>query len=163
MTSREYPDRPIVAVGGVVWHEGRVLLAQRGKQPGYGTWSIPGGGLKLGETLRQGVAREVKEECGIDVVAGEVVDAVDRVVRDAEGRVQFHYVILDFACTYKGGDLRAASDCLAARWVAPEELAAYSLTPAALAVIARARYLLSAPPPPSRSDADDAPARAPGR
>ncbi|MHB1133390.1 MAG: NUDIX hydrolase [Chloroflexota bacterium] len=161
--SREYPQRPIVAVGGVVLHEGRVLLAQRGKQPGYGTWSLPGGAVELGESLRAAVAREVREECGIEVEVGEVVDAIDRVVRDAAGRVQYHYVILDFLCQYKGGALCAATDCLAARWVAPDEYAAYKLTPAALAVIARARHLLAAPPPPCRSDADDAPARAPGQ
>ena len=163
MTSREYPNRPIVAVGGVVWHEGRVLLAQRGKAPGYGTWSIPGGGVKLGEALREAVAREVKEECSIDVAVGEVVDAIDRVVRDAEGRVQFHYVVLDYLAEYVGGELLAASDALAARWVTPEEFADYGLTPAALAVIARARRLLESPPRPCRSDADDAPARSPGR
>ena len=144
--SREYPERPIVAVGGVVWHEGRVLLAQRGKAPGYGTWSIPGGAVQLGEPLREAVAREVKEECAVEVAVGEIVDAIDRVVRDAEGRVQYHYIILD-----------------AARWVAPNEFADYGLTPAALAVIARAGRLLAAPPLPSRSDIDDAPARAPGR
>ena len=161
--SREYPERPIVAVGGVVWHEGRVLLAQRGKAPGYGTWSIPGGAVQLGEPLREAVAREVKEECAVEVAVGEIVDAIDRVVRDAEGRVQYHYIILDSAARYVGGNLQAGSDVLAARWVAPNEFADYGLTPAALAVIARAGRLLAAPPLPSRSDIDDAPARAPGR
>ncbi|MHB1415941.1 MAG: NUDIX hydrolase [Chloroflexota bacterium] len=163
MVSREYPQRPIVAVGGVTFRGDDVLIAQRGKAPGYGTWSIPGGALKVGETLREGVAREVREECGIEVEVGEVVEIVDRIVVDGDGRVQYHYVIVDCLAAYKEGNLTPASDCLEARWVPPDELAAYNLTSAAEEVIAKARRLRAAPPPASRSDVGDGPARVPSR
>jgi 8-oxo-dGTP diphosphatase len=159
--SREYPERPILAVGAVVFNGEKVLLAQRGKQPGYGTWSIPGGAVKIGETVREAAAREVKEECGIDVVVGEVAEVIDRVVNDDQGRIQYHYVIIDFvAIPARGSLLCAASDCLEARWISPDELDSYNLTPIAAEVIAKARGLLADHPLASSTDADGAPAHA---
>lgn len=143
MSTREYPPRPIVAVGGVTFRGDEVLLAQRGKAPGYGTWTIPGGALKVGESLREGTAREVREECGIEVEVGEVAEVFERVVYDAEGRVQFHYVVIDFVAEHKSGDLAPATDCLDARWVPLARLDEYTLTQAARDAIAKAHRLLS--------------------
>jgi len=162
-SNREYPARPIVAVGGVTFCGESVLLAQRGKAPGYGTWSIPGGAVKVGETLRDAAAREVREECGIEIAVGEVAEVIDRIIADDEGRVRFHYVIIDFTAVHVAGDLRPDSDCLAARWVPPAELERYDLTAATRDVIAKARRLIAARPLAYRSGADDAPGRTPGR
>lgn len=156
---REYPERPIVAVGAVVLRGDDLLLAQRGKQPGYGTWSIPGGAVKVGESMRAAAAREVKEECGIDIEVGDVADVIDRVIVDEEGRVQYHYVIVDFVAVPLQDTLRPGSDCLAARWVRPTELDDYQLTSAAKDVIAKARRLLANHPLPSKTGAGDEPAR----
>ncbi|MHB1004554.1 MAG: NUDIX hydrolase [Chloroflexota bacterium] len=159
--SREYPPRPIVAVGGVTFREDDVLIARRGKAPGYGTWTIPGGAVKVGETLREAAAREVREECGIEITVGELAEIIDRIVPDADGRIQYHYVIVDFVAEHREGDLAAGSDCLEAHWVPPDRLDDYNLNQLTLDVIAKARRLRRATPPQTyRSDADGAPARA---
>jgi len=119
---REYPEAPIVGVGAVILHEGRVLLIQRGQPPLKGGWSLPGGALELGETLEEGIRREVLEETGLVVETISIVEAFDRIVRDAEGRVQYHYVLVDFLCRVTGGSLACASDAAAARWATPDEL-----------------------------------------
>jgi len=119
---REYPEAPIVGVGAVILHEGRVLLIQRGQPPLKGEWSLPGGALELGETLEEGIRREVLEETGLVVETISIVEAFDRIVRDAEGRVQYHYVLVDFLCRVTGGSLACASDAAAARWATPDEL-----------------------------------------
>ena len=118
---REYPDRPIVGVGGVVVQNGRVVLVRRAKAPRMGEWSIPGGMLELGETLRDGVAREIEEETGLRVKSEEVLDVFDSIVTDAEGKTQYHYVLVDYLCSVTGGELRAASDVSEARWATLEE------------------------------------------
>ncbi len=118
-----YPDAPRVAVGAVVFNRRRVLLVRRGKAPGYGLWAIPGGSVRLGETLAQAAEREVREETGIAVAAGKPVFTFDLVERDDAGRVRFHYVIVDLVAAYVRGDPRAGDDAVAARWVAAEELA----------------------------------------
>jgi 8-oxo-dGTP diphosphatase len=119
---REYPDRPLVGVGGVIIHEERALIVQRGKPPRQGEWTVPGGMVELGEPLRGGVEREVLEETGLVVKAGEVLDVFDSIHRDPDGRTQYHYVLVDFLCTRVGGELQAASDVAQARWVTREEL-----------------------------------------
>ena len=131
---REYPDRPLVGVGGVVIHRNRVLLIRRGAEPLKGQWSIPGGLVELGEDLIAGVKRELKEETGLSVEPREVVTVFDRIVRKAK-RVRYHYVIVDFACRLKGGRLKPASDVVDARWVRREDLPQYALTSKATSVI----------------------------
>jgi len=134
---REFPDHPIVGVGGVVVYRGRVLLIRRGSEPLKGAWSIPGGLLELGEELAEGVRRELKEETGLDVKPLEVLAVFDRVFREGP-RVRYHYVIVDYACRLKGGRLRAASDVLDARWVRREDLPQYHLSEKATSVLLQA-------------------------
>jgi len=113
---REFPETPLVGVGAVVVHEGRVLLVRRGREPLKGHWSLPGGLLELGEPLMDGVAREVREETGLMVEPMELVELLDRVHRDGE-RVRYHYVIADYLCRLTGGELKAASDADEVCWV----------------------------------------------
>ncbi len=117
-----YPDRPRVAVGAVVFKEAAVLLVQRGQPPAEGYWAIPGGSVQIGETLQQAAEREILEETGVVIRAGEPVFTFDVIEKDARGRVRFHYVIVDLAAEYAAGRLRAASDASDARWVSAAEL-----------------------------------------
>lgn len=113
---REFPSAPLVGVGAVVVHDGRVLLARRGQAPLKGHWTVPGGVLELGETLVDGVAREVREETGLLVEPVELIEVLDRIHR-LDNRIQFHYVIADYLCRVTGGALQAASDADAVQWV----------------------------------------------
>lgn len=113
---REYPETPLVGVGAVVVDEGRVLLIRRGTEPLKGHWSLPGGLLEVGESLTDGVIREVREETGLIVEPVALVELLDRIHREA-GRVRYHYVIADYLCCVVGGQLQAASDADAVRWV----------------------------------------------
>jgi mutator protein MutT len=122
---REFPETPLVGVGAVVVDEGRVLLIRRGNEPMKGHWSLPGGMLELGETLTDGVVREVREETGLTVEPVELIELLDRIHREGE-RVRYHYVIADYLCRVVGGALRAASDADAARWVEPTEWNSHS-------------------------------------
>ena len=133
--AREYPTRPIPGVGVVVRKDDKVLLIRRGNLPRRGDWGIPGGAVELGETWRDAAVREVREECGIEIELGEVIDAIDILQRDNAGHLQYHYALVDFAGTYVSGELRAASDVLDARWVAPSELDAFNLPELAREVI----------------------------
>jgi 8-oxo-dGTP diphosphatase len=126
---REFPEAPIVGVGAVVVHQGRVLLVQRDQEPSKGKWSLPGGMLELGESLAQGVAREVQEETGLNVEAIELVELIDRIYRESDlsgDRVRYHFVIADYLCRVVGGTLRAASDAAAVRWVERAEWNSHS-------------------------------------
>ena len=122
MSRREYPDRPIVGVGAVVMKDGKVLLVKRGIDPNKGMWAIPGGSLKLGETLQEGAEREIKEETAITIKAKEPVYSFDFFERDGDGRVRFHYVIVDMIADYVGGEAHGGDDALEARWVSQGEL-----------------------------------------
>ena len=122
---REFPEAPLVGVGAVVVDAGRVLLVRRGKEPLKGQWSLPGGMLELGESLADGVAREVREETGLTVEVVELVELLDRIHRE-DGRVRFHYVIADYLCRVAGGELKAASDADAVRWVERAEWNSHS-------------------------------------
>jgi 8-oxo-dGTP diphosphatase len=122
---REFPEAPLVGVGAVIVHDGRVLLVRRGRDPMKGQWTLPGGVLEVGESLAEGVAREVREETGLDVEILELVELLDRIHRD-DGRVRYHYVIADYLCRVTGGELQAASDADAARWVERAEWNSHS-------------------------------------
>jgi ADP-ribose pyrophosphatase YjhB (NUDIX family) len=113
---REFPDAPLVGVGAVVVDEGRVLLVRRGSEPMKGRWTLPGGLVELGEPLEAAVIREVREETGLAVEPLELIELLDRIHREG-GRVRFHYVVADYLCRVTGGELRAASDADAVRWV----------------------------------------------
>jgi len=140
-SGREYPSRPIVGVGGVVFIGGRVLLIKRRFEPLAGRWSLPGGALELGETLAEGLAREMQEETSLDVAVGPVVEVFDRITRDEAGRVRFHYVLVDFLCTVRAGTPAAGSDVAEVALVEMGDLARYELTPRTIEVIGRARGL----------------------
>jgi ADP-ribose pyrophosphatase YjhB (NUDIX family) len=128
MAGREFPLAPLVGVGGVVVHESRVLLVQRGHEPLKGEWSIPGGLIDVGETLHEAVIREVKEETGLEVEPIELIELLDRIHRD-DSRVRYHYVIADYLCRVTGGTLGAASDAAAVRWVERAEWNSHSALP----------------------------------
>ncbi len=136
--SRQYPSQPIVGVGAVILHEGRVLLARRGNPPLAGEWSIPGGKLELGEKLRTGLEREVREETGLVVEATELLDVFDSIFPDADGRTEYHYVLVDFLCHLRSGTALAASDASELAWASPGELESYGLRPVTVGVIRKA-------------------------
>ncbi len=136
--SRRYPERPVLGVGAIILDRGRVLLVERGNPPLAGYWSLPGGVVELGETLEQAVRREVLEETGLAVEPASVVDVLERIVRDAEGRPEYHYVLVDYLCRMGGGTLAAASDAARAEWVPRRRLAGYSITEGTLPVIEKA-------------------------
>jgi 8-oxo-dGTP diphosphatase len=141
---REYPERPLIGVGGVVISDGRALLIRRGGPPLEGQWSIPGGMLELGETILAGVRRELFEETGIDVRVGELIEVFERIDLDRSGKARYHFVVLDYLCEVAGGEARAGSDVVDVAWVLPSELGKYSLTEAATRVILRAFEIASA-------------------
>ena len=133
--NREFPSQPIVGVGAVIIQDGRAVLVRRGGEPLAGEWSVPGGVLELGETLRRGAEREALEETGLLVRAGEVLEVFDSIVPASDGRVRYHFVLIDFLCTVEGGELRAGGDAADVRWAAADDLAALSLRPDIDAVI----------------------------
>ena len=135
---RDYPDRPIVGVGAVVVKDGRALVVRRATEPLRGEWSVPGGMLELGEKLREGIAREVKEETGLEVEVGEVLDVFDSIFPDSEGRMQYHYVLIDFLCRPVAGEVCASSDVSDARWVTAEEAEALQMKAATVGLIRKA-------------------------
>src|SRR5262245_12609674 len=136
--SRLFPERPIVGVGAVILEGDRVLLVRRAHEPLKGEWSLPGGAVELGETLAEALAREVREETGLEVRVGPVVEVLDRVHRAPDGRIEYHFVLVDYLCALAGGQLAAASDADGACWVPVDDLASYRLAREALAVIAKA-------------------------
>jgi 8-oxo-dGTP diphosphatase len=137
-SSREYPERPLVGVGGVIIDAGRALLIKRGGPPLEGQWSIPGGMLELGETLRDGVHRELLEETGLTVRVGDLVEVFERIFPDETGKIRYHFVIHDFLCDVVQGEARAASDVTDVAWATRDELGAYGLTETATRVLLRA-------------------------
>lgn len=143
---REYPDAPIAGVGAVVVHDGpegqkQVLLIRRAQEPLKGEWSLPGGAVELGETLEEAICREVLEETGLVVETVDVVQPFDRISRDTEGRVRYHYVLIDYLCRVVGGSLACATDALEGRWATANDLD--GLTPLTVEVIRKALRMAS--------------------
>jgi 8-oxo-dGTP diphosphatase len=139
--SREYPDHPRVGVGAVVLHGDRVLLVKRGTAPALGKWSLPGGLVNLGETTRAAVVREVAEECGLTITVADVAGVVDRVIRDADGRVKYHYVLVDYLAHPESTRVRSGSDAAEARWVEIDRVAELDVTEGLVDMIRRAQTL----------------------
>jgi 8-oxo-dGTP diphosphatase len=135
---REYPAAPLLGVGALIVDGPRVLLVQRGRPPALGRWSPPGGLVDVGEPVEAAVRREVAEECGLDVRLHGFVGFVDSIVRDAAGRVQYHYVLLDFLATREAGTACPGSDAQALRWVTLDELAALDVTEGVEPMVRRA-------------------------
>ena len=124
---REFPEVPLVGVGAVIIEDARVLLVKRAHPPLQAQWSIPGGVLEVGELIRDAAIREAREETGLIVETGDLLGVYDRVLRNAEQRVQYHYVLIDFFCRRVGGELQAAGDASEVRWFSREELPALNL------------------------------------
>jgi ADP-ribose pyrophosphatase YjhB (NUDIX family) len=144
-SSREYPERPLVGVGGVIIEGGRALLIRRGSEPLLGEWSIPGGSLELGETLEEGVARELREETGLEVRVLELIEVFDRIYLEStaggsEGKKgpRFHYVIVDYLCERVSGEAVAGSDVTDVAFAREEELGKYNLTETATRILRKA-------------------------
>jgi 8-oxo-dGTP diphosphatase len=131
---REYPDIPLVGVGAIIIDNGRVLLVKRGHAPLLGEWSIPGGVLEVGEMLRQAAIREAREETGLEVEPGELLGVFDRVIRE-NGRIRYHYVLIDFLCRVVSGTPCCGSDADEVRWFTQEDAAQLKLAPDTAEVI----------------------------
>ena len=125
---RLYPDQPVVGIGAVIVGEGKIVLIKRGNDPSKGKWSIPGGHVELGENLEAAVIRETKEETCLDVDNPRFIDVVDNVDLDEQGKVKYHYVIIDYLVHIKSGNVAAASDAAELRWVPFDEVETYNLT-----------------------------------
>ena len=135
---KQFPLQPVIGVGAVIVDGGRVLLIKRGHAPLKGEWSLPGGAVELGESLEQALVREVREETGLEVVVGPVVEIFERIQLDAGDRVEYHFVVVDYVCRPCGGRLAHASDADDACWVDVSELPAFQVTAKATSVIHKA-------------------------
>lgn len=132
---REFPELPLVGVGAIIIEGDRVLLVKRAHPPIQGQWSIPGGVLEVGELVREAAVREAREETGLIVAPGVLLGVYDRILRDVEKRVQYHYVLVDFLCQRVGGELLAASDAAEVQWFRRDELPALQLAEDTMDVI----------------------------
>jgi 8-oxo-dGTP diphosphatase len=144
MTDRRHPERPIVAVGAVILDGSRVLLVQRGQEPLKGQWSLPGGAVETGETLHAALVREVREETCLEVEVGPVVEVLDSIRLGADGRPEYHYIIIDYTCRVRAGTSlspECGSDAAAVEWVDAVHLERYQVTSTAIAVIRKALAL----------------------
>ena len=124
---REYPECPLVGVGAVIAEKDRVVLVKRGRAPLLGEWSIPGGLLEVGETLRQGAEREALEETGLVVRAKELLGVFERIVPDDDKRLRYHYILIDFLCERISGELKASGDAAEAHWFLQDEVSGLPL------------------------------------
>lgn len=138
---REYPDSPIVAVGAAVCRGDQVLIVRRGRPPSQGRWTVPGGVVELGERMADAAAREVREECGIEVAVDNVAGVLDQIVRDEDGHIHFHYAIVDFAARYVSGELHLSDELLDARWVRLDQFDEYQVYEQARQVLRKALAL----------------------
>ena len=148
--SRQYPERPIVGVGAVIVDEGKVVLIRRRYEPLKGHWSLPGGMVEIGEALEAALTREMLEETGLAIDVGPVIEVFDRITRDEEQQVRYHFVLIDYLCWPADGSLQAGSDVDLAIWADPATLGQYALTEKATAVIQRGLTLAREAPRPVR-------------
>lgn len=137
--TRSYPSAPMVGVGVITFnHENKVLLVKRGNEPSQGLWSLPGGLVELGERVREAGIREVKEECNIDIEPQDVVSVVDLILEDAEGKVKYHYILIDYLAKYLGGELKPQSDVSDAGWFSRLEIAELNIPEVTRGVLEKA-------------------------
>jgi ADP-ribose pyrophosphatase YjhB (NUDIX family) len=136
--NRRYPEQPLAGVGAIIFRGSEVLLVKRGHAPGLGKWSVPGGLVELGESLDASIRREVMEEVGLEVKVIDLVAALDRIIFDPNGGIEYHYILLDFLCEVSGGDPIAATDAAECRFIAIEDLCGYAMTRGTEEVIRRA-------------------------
>ena len=139
--ARSYPVVPRVGVGAIVIHSNRILLVKRGIEPGLGLWAIPGGMLKLGETLQECAAREILEETGVTVAVGECIYVFDLIERDEDGKIRFHFVVVDFAALYVKGEPKGADDAVDAGWFTPQELGSLPMSKSTLKALHAVGFL----------------------
>ena len=143
----EFPNQPVVGVGGVIVKDGSAVIIKRANDPYKGQWSIPGGRVELGESLADALRRELREETGLDVEVGQLIEVFERIQWDdstgaaTAATLRYHFVIVDYLCRCVGGDLRAGDDAEAAAWVTSEELDQYEMRESAVAVIRKALQL----------------------
>lgn len=137
--SKIYPDRPVLAVGAVVFKDDKVLMVQRGNAPAQGMWAVPGGCVKLGESIKQATEREIFEETGIVIKAGEQIYSFEVIEHDDSGRLKFHYYVVDFECEYVGGEIKAGDDAADAAWISTEDLKTRNVNPRTLNLLSQ-RY-----------------------
>lgn len=142
MIKRHYPSQPVVGVGAVVIRRGEILIEKRKSEPGKGKWSVPGGLVELSESVEETVVREVKEETRLDVDKPQLIDVVDNVIADGNGKIEYHFVILDYFVRLNGGKLKAADDAEELRWVSLDEVEKYDLTKTFRAFVQRNRQKL---------------------
>jgi len=133
--NRRYPQRPVLGIGALIFDRGKILLVERGREPLKGYWSLPGGVLEIGETLEQGIVREVREETGLEVEPLTMLEIFERIIRDSQGAPEYHYVLIDYICRVTGGSLRAADDASRVAWVPRRLLSTYQITTGTLPVI----------------------------
>jgi 8-oxo-dGTP diphosphatase len=127
-SNRQYPDRPILGVGALIFRDDRILLVERGKEPLKGYWSLPGGVVEVGETLEQAIRREVREETNLEIENLQILEIFERIMRDAQGRPEYHYVLIDYLCQARSGDPIPADDVAKVQWVRRNELTNYRIT-----------------------------------
>ncbi|MEM2896168.1 MAG: NUDIX hydrolase [Candidatus Bathyarchaeia archaeon] len=138
---REYPKHPLVGVGAVIKKKGYVLLVKRRYDPGKGLWSIPGGLVELGETVQEAVKREVREETGLEVEVIKLIDVVDNIIKDDQKKVKFHYVLIDFLVSVKGGKCKPTSNASEIKWFKPHELTDYEVTNTAINLLKKIGFI----------------------
>lgn len=141
--SREYPPQPLIGLGAIVWKDGKVLMVQRGRPPRQGIWSLPGGLQMLGETVADGIRREIREETGIEIDLLGLVEVVDSVQQDPAGQVLYHFTIIDYAARWRSGEAIAGDDAAAVAWIDPAELHKLETWDETLRVIEKSRFWLS--------------------
>ena len=141
MTDREYPQRPIVGLGAAIIGPQGIVLIKRGNPPRKGSWSLPGGAQNLGETVNEGIIREVKEETCLDIEVIEIIDVVDSIKHDPDGRIKYHYTLVDACVVVTGGTLKAGSDAIDAQWFSMTEIIDLNLWSETNRIIREARAI----------------------